>query len=91
MQRVKRTLSPGSEQSEREVGRLPPSNADAKNERNYALTSPYAFTACTGTLLCHFYLILELVLYTVDLLLSAANKPDHRCTYRSTLTQDPGD
>ena len=50
--------SSAAEQSKREADHLLTSNAGVKNERSYIPTSLYAFTACTGTMLCHFYIII---------------------------------
>ena len=55
---VTETISSAAEQSEREAGHLLPSNTGVKNERSYIPTSLYAFTACTETMLCHFYVII---------------------------------
>jgi len=58
MQCVAETISSAAGQSEREAGHLLPSNTGVKNERGYIPMSLYAFTVCTGTMLCHFYIII---------------------------------
>jgi hypothetical protein len=46
-------LSPGIERPVREAGKLVPSSAKIKNERNYSSVSSYAFMLCTETTLPH--------------------------------------